>query len=269
MTADKTMSLSEMVGKVRSGDRVSFGGGSMTRKPMAAARALARSPVEVLRLCCFLAGPEADLLIGLGKVVSIEYAHFGFDFLGLAPNFRRVAESGLIDAFEHTEGNFVMAAEAAAHDVPFSASRAGLATDVVRLANCPYRPFDCPVTGERLLAVPAIRPDVHFIHAGLADRVGNVVIHGDAYCDALLARASKTVFVTAERVVDSLPEHLSQRDTVLSRVWVTGVAEAPRGCGFTACFPDWPIDYLAGLEYQEHALDRAWLEEFANSEVPA
>ena len=36
----------------------------------------------------------------------------------------------------------------------------------------------CPFTGEELAAVPAIRPDVTFIHAQKADRKGNVLIEG-------------------------------------------------------------------------------------------
>lgn len=262
---NKTMQLADMVSEVRSGDRVSFGGGPMTRKPMVAAIALGGSTVEDLHLSCFLAGPEADLLIGLGKVASIECAHFAFDVLGLAPNFRRAREAGGLDAIEHTEGNFVMGAEAGAHGVPFAPSRSGLATDVIRLDNTPYREFSCPLTGERMIAVPAIRPDVHFIQASLADRQGNVVIHGDPYCDALLARGSRTVFVTVDRIVDVLPQTLSQRDTVISRVWVKGVAEVVRGCGFTACFPDWPIHYRAAHEYQRHATDPQWLAEFVHA----
>ena len=40
------------------------------------------------------------------------------------------------------------------------------------------RQVDCPFTGERLAAVPALRPDVAIIHAQRADRAGNVFIEG-------------------------------------------------------------------------------------------
>ena len=41
--------------------------------------------------------------------------------------------------------------------------------DSIRFINCPF-------TGERLAAMPAINPDVTIIHAQQADRQGNVLI---------------------------------------------------------------------------------------------
>mgnify|MGYP003694658037 CR=1 FL=1 len=49
----------------------------------------------------------------------------------------------------------------------------------------------CPFTGETLVAVPALRPDVTIIHAQKADREGNVLIEGivGVQKEAVLRRA--------------------------------------------------------------------------------
>jgi glutaconate CoA-transferase subunit A len=266
---NKLVPLEEMVGTVRGGMEVAFGGGGLQRKPMALARALARCDVTGLRLVCFLAGPEADLLIGLKKAASVHFAFFGFDGLGLAPNFRRARQSGDLVATEGSEGMFLASVEAGARGVPFHPCRSGVAGDILELQGSPYRRFTCPVTGQDLVAAAALNPDVLFIHANLADRHGNLVISGDPFLDALLARASRSVFATAERVVDELPRDLTQHDTVVSRVWVNGVCEAPGGTGFTGCYPDRVLDWRAGQEYQQRCGDPGWLEQFAAEEVSA
>jgi glutaconate CoA-transferase subunit A len=265
----KVVPIEEMVGAVRSGMEVAFGGGGLQRKPMGLARALARRDATDLRLVCFLAGPEADLLIGLKKVASVHFAFFGFDGLGLAPNFRRARQSGDLTATEGSEGMFLASVEAGARGVPFHPCHSGLAGDIVALPGSPYRRFTCPVTGRDLVAAPAVNPEVFFLHVNMADRHGNLVISGDPFLDALLARASGSVFATAERIVDELPRDLTQHDTVISRVWVSGVCWAPGGTGFTGCYPDRVLDWHAGLEYQQRCGDPGWLEQYAAEGVPA
>ena len=54
--------------------------------------------------------------------------------------------------------------------------RGYVGTDLAAYAN--IAPITCPFTGERLTAVPALRPDVTIIHAQQADRAGNVLLWG-------------------------------------------------------------------------------------------
>ena len=49
-------------------------------------------------------------------------------------------------------------------------------TDLV--AHTTVGTVTCPFTGERLAAVPALRPDVAIVHAQEADRDGNVQLWG-------------------------------------------------------------------------------------------
>lgn len=260
---DKLISMAELVGEIRDGARLAFGGGGLQRKPMAFARALASGAATGLDLVSFLGGPETDLLLGLGKVRRLSFAFVGFDAYGLAPNFRQARESGGLEVVEYSEAMALAGFEAAAKRLPFLPTRFGLGTDVVTTPTSPFKAFDCPVSGERLLAVPALIPDIAVIHVNEADRAGNAVILGDAYADPLIARASRRTFVTAERVVDRISADHSRRATFLSRLWISGVVAAPGGARFTAQYPEYPFDLPAVLDYQARATDKAWLAGFA------
>src|SRR5258708_18581129 len=85
----------------------------------------------------------------------------------------------------------------------------------------------CPLTGERLAAVPAIRPDVAVIHALKADRAGNVFIEGIVGVQKEAVLAAKRSLVTVEEIVDDFGER-SPKAVILPR-WT---------CGAIACVPD-------------------------------
>lgn len=64
--------------------------------------------------------------------------------------------------------------------------------------------IDCPFTGEKLAAVPSVRPDVTVIHAQKADRNGNVLIAGILGVQKEAALAARRCIVTVEEIVDDL-----------------------------------------------------------------
>ena len=255
----KRIDLEEMVASIGNDDLVAFGGGGIQRKPVAAAAAIARSGLSDLEVASFLGGPEVDLLIGLGKVRRLHFAFVGFDAFGLAPNFRAARQRGDIEIVEYSEGLMMAAYEAAAKRLPFLPSRFGLGTDLLNTATSPFRQFACPLSGEQLLAVPALSPDLAIVHVNEADEMGNALIHSDAFADMLLVQAAKRVVLTAERIVDEIPGERRGRSTFISRLWVDHVVEAPRGGGFSAVFPDYRFDLPRLLDYQKNATDAAWL----------
>ena len=255
----KRIGLEEMVASVGKDEMIAFGGGGIQRKPVAAAAAIARSGLSDLEVASFLGGPEVDLLIGLGKVRRLHFAFVGFDAFGLAPNFRAARQRGDIEIVEYSEGLMMAAYEAAAKRLPFLPSRFGLGTDLLNTATSPFRQFACPLSGEQLLAVPALSPDFAIVHVNEADEMGNALIHSDAFADLLLVQAAKRVVLTAERIVDEIPGERRARSTFISRLWVDHVVETPRGGGFSAVFPDYRFDLPGLLDYQKNATDAAWL----------
>ncbi len=139
---------------------------------------------------------------------------------------------------------------AAAAGLPFLPTRAAMHSDLVAARG--MREVADPYTGISYLAVPALAPDVAFIHAWRADAAGNVQMPWPpdhlADVDVLLARAAKRVVVTVERIVPSDEVARSSERTVLFGFEVGAVVEAPRGAWPTASAPDYPADLRAVAE---------------------
>ena len=90
---------------------------------------------------------------------------------------------------------------AAAMGVPFLPARVMFGTDTYKYSAA--KEIHCPFTGKRLLAVPALYPDVAIIHVHRADRYGNAQIDGITVSDYDVARAAKAGIITTERLIDN------------------------------------------------------------------
>ena len=90
--------------------------------------------------------------------------------------------------------------------VPFMPAKGGAGSDLV--GELGIVEIADPYTGTPVLAVPALRPDVTFIHAEASDAAGNVAGPSSPDFlwdfDAAIARAAGRVVVTVEEIVDSV-----------------------------------------------------------------
>lgn len=260
----KEIDLDELTRRVEPGMLVGFGGNGLSRKPMAAAAALANRLGGQIDVAAMLGGPEVDLLLGLDKIRSLHFSYVGFDRFGLSPNFRKSREGGAVRAVEYSEGTFISALTAGGQRLPFMPTRRGLGTDLLTMENSPFKTFECPISGQPLVAVPALIPDVAIIHVNVADRFGNGVIYGDPLSDTLMARAAKSVILTAEELIDEVPRgHPQSRANVISRMWVDAVCHVPGGARPTSIYPNYTADAEVLLSYLDLAKDQEWLREFA------
>ena len=82
--------------------------------------------------------------------------------------------------------------------------RGYVGTDLAAYAN--IAPITCPFTGERLTAVPALRPDVTIIHAQQADIYGNARVYGTGISHQECAMASKSQPTQASAAVRTICE---------------------------------------------------------------
>ena len=87
--------------------------------------------------------------------------------------------------------------------------------------------FDDPITGERLLAIPAIDIDVALIHAGAADPYGNVQHVGTGFGDRAHHRAADKTIVTVDKVIPN--EEVRANPYRTSIAGVDAVVRAPYG----------------------------------------
>ncbi len=108
-------------------------------------------------------------------------------------------------------------------------------------------PVTCPFTGEELMAVPALKPNVAVIHAQQADRRGNVALWGITGIQKEAALSARRVIVTVEEVVDEFRPRPFQ--VVLPSVAVDMVAVVPYGA-----YPS----YAHGYYDRDNAFYEAW-----------
>src|SRR6202008_1261509 len=118
--------------------------------------------------------------------------------------------------------------------VPFLPIRSMLGSDVLK-----ERPealeYKCPFTGETVLLVPALNPDVAIIHVQRCDPYGNAQIDGLQFMDIDLAMAANRVILTTERIVSNGQIRRAPDQTKIPFLAVEAVVEVPFGCAPHKC----------------------------------
>jgi glutaconate CoA-transferase subunit A len=113
----------------------------------------------------------------------------------------------------------LMALQAGASGVSFAPVPGLLGSDLLRwrtdfrVVDDPYRP------GEKVVLIPAIRPDFALLHGRRADLEGNLVI-GISYDDRLVAQASQRVIYSVDSVREDATGSLTADEQVLPAAFV-------------------------------------------------
>jgi glutaconate CoA-transferase subunit A len=259
-STDKRVGLDDLAAMVKDGDVVAVGGGLSSREPMAILRAMLRRNVRDLRVVGSAHGIDIDLLCGAGAVswTSESYVGFEQDF-GIAPNYRRACEGGEVRVDDSCCYTVVQQLRAAVMGLPFMPIRSARGTGFPAL-HPEYKAMTCPYTGEELLLVPALTPDVAILHAQYGDAQGNLRIEGPPVLDLLFAKAARKVIVSVEKIVPT--ERLIELGGItIPYFYVAAVAEVPMGAHPTACYPFYAYDRPHTARYYEAA--RAGAERFA------
>jgi len=240
-TADvKLCDLSQAGALVGDGDVVALGGGLSHREPLALVRELIRQRRRDLRVVGSAHGVDVDLLIGAGCIGAVEQSYVGFeqDF-GLAPAYRRAAENGELEIRETCCYTLLQQLRAAEYGLPFIPVRGIIGSDILGL-HPEFTEITCPFTGQRLIAVPALSPDVALIHAPLADARGNVHLQRPLVLDERFAFASRTVVISAERITST--DEVAAAGITIPYFLVDAVVHAPFGAHPTSCYPQYTYD---------------------------
>lgn len=232
---DKVTSVADAVSRlVRDGDYLATGGFGANRIPTAVCHEILRQKKQNLGFSGHTATHDFQILAagnltGRGQTLAkVDVAYVvGLEARGLSPHARRVMESGSVEVAEWSNYTLALRYTAAAMGVPFVPARSLLGTDTG--ANCPAKVIECPFTGEKLVAVPALYPDVAAIHVHEADRYGNCRFAGTSVADIELARAAKRVIITCERLVPHDQMRLEPHRTQIPFLCVDAVCEVPFG----------------------------------------
>jgi glutaconate CoA-transferase subunit A len=232
---DKLTTVAEAVARlIHDGDYLAIGGFGSDRIPTAVLHEVLRQGKQNLSFAGHTATHDFQILCagnltGRGKTLArVDIAYVvGLEARGLSPHARRVLESGEVEFTEWSNYALAVRFKAAAMGLPFLPARVMLGTDTFRRsAACVIR---CPFTGEQLLALPALYPDVAAIHVHEADRFGNCRIRGTTVADLDLARAAKRLIITCERLVPPEEVRADPSRTVIPFFCVDAVCEVPYG----------------------------------------
>ncbi|PWV98924.1 glutaconate CoA-transferase subunit A [Hoeflea marina] len=259
----KSIPLAQAVAEnLNPGDTVAFEGFTHLI-PHAAAHEAIRQNIGDLTLIRMTPDVIYDQMIGMGLAKKIIFSYAGNPGVGLLRRLRDSIENGWphrIEFEEHSHSAMANAYEAGAAGLPCAVFR-GYKGAGLKEVNPNIRSVTCPFTGEELAAVPAIRPDVSFIHAQKADRKGNVLVEGIIGIQKEAVLAARRAVVTVEEVVDDLGTHTNA--CVLPNWTISAISVVPGGAHPSYAHGYYDRDNASYLEWDEIAADRdrflAWM----------
>ncbi|WP_026380656.1 CoA transferase subunit A [Afifella pfennigii] len=233
---EKVISLEEAANIVNDGDHVAVGGCTVSRTPIAMIWALVRARKQGLTLSRSITSNEGDIAYVSGISDHIMTSWFSQGIVwGISKMMRAYTETGRARFEEWSHMAMGLRYRAGAMGVPFMPMRAMMGSDIVGLVDNAQE-MECPFTGERLLLVPALNPDVALIHVQRCDRYGNAQIDGLQFMDLDIAMAANKVILTTERIVSNEQIRRAPDHTKIPFFAVEAVVEAPYGCAPHECY---------------------------------
>lgn len=250
---------------VRDGDTVAMEGFTHLI-PFAAGHEVIRQKKRNLTLVRMTPDLIYDQLIGMGCARKLVFSWGGNPGVGSLHRLRDAVEHGWpqpLELEEHSHAGMAHAYAAGAAGLPLAVLRGYAGTDLPRV-NPNVRFIDDPFTGERLAAIPSIRPDVSIVHAQRADRSGNVLIEGIVGVQKEAVLAAKRAVVTVEEIVSDLRPP-SPNSVVLPNWIIDAIAEAPGGARPSYAHGYYRRDNAFYTEWDAISRDRetflAWMRE--------
>lgn len=190
-----------------------------------------------------------DQMIGMGCATKLIFSWGGNPGVGSLHRFRDAVEQGWphrLEIEEHSHAGMANAYVAGASNLPFALLRGYTGSDLPKV-NPNIRFVECPFTGEKLAAIPSVRPDVTVIHAQKADRRGNVLLWGILGVQKEAVLAAKRSIVTVEEIVEDL--EAPPNACVLPAWALSAVCPVPGGA-----YPS----YAQGYSQRDNRFYKAW-----------
>ena len=235
--------------------------------PYAAAHEVIRSGIKDLTLARMTPDVVYDQMIGMGMVKKLVFSYAGNPGVGLLRRLRDAVENDWpnpIEIEEHSHAAMANSYEAGASNLPLAILR-GYQGAGLKQVNPMIKSIECPFTGEKLSAVPALRPDVAVIHAQKADSKGNVLIEGIIGVQKQVVLAAKKAIVTVEEIVPELNGH---PNACIIPAWaISSISAVPGGAHPSYAQGYYERDNAAYLEWDKISSDRNTFTEWMQSNV--
>lgn len=259
------VALDEAVaGLVHDGDTVALEGFTHLI-PFSAGHEIIRQRRRDLTLVRMTPDVIYDQMIGAGCARRLVFSWGGNPGVGSLHRFRDAVEQGWpvpLELEEHSHAGMANRYVAGASGLPFAVLRAYAGTDLAA-KTATIKPVTCPFTGETLVAVAALNPDVTVIHAQRADHAGNVQLWGITGVQKEAVLAASRSLVTVEELVTDLT---GMPGAIVLPTWaVTAVSVVPGGAhpSYAQGYSDRDNDFYVAWDAvsRDREAFRYWLDE--------
>jgi glutaconate CoA-transferase subunit A len=261
----KLMPLQEAVSKfVNDGDTI-YAAGFTHLIPFAAGHEIIRQGRRDLTLARATPDLIYDQMVAAGCARKVIFSYMGNPGVGSLRIVRAAIEKGELEWEEYSHFGMITRLQAAASGLPFLPMNQTAATDLER-ANPLIRRVTDPYSGQEVIVVPALHPDVAIVHVQRADTNGNAQLWGIVGEQKEVAFAARRLILTAEEIVDEVVIRSDPNRTIIPGFIVSAVCHAPHAAhpSYAQGYYDRDNEfYLAWDKISETpATVKAWLDEW-------
>ncbi len=261
----KLMSLSAAVNQfVHPGDVV-YAAGFTHLIPFAAGHEIIRQGIKDLTLARATPDLIYDQMVAAGCARKVIFSYMGNPGVGSLRIVRGELEAGRLEWEEYSHFGMISRLQAGATGLPFMPMNPTAAEDLEKV-NPNYRTVTDPFSGQEIVVVPALIPDVAIVHVQRADLSGNAQIWGIIGEQKEAAFAARRVILTAEEIVDEQIIRSDPNRTLIPGFIVDALCHVPY-CShpsYTQGYYD--RDNTFYLEWDKLSQDRStvlkWLDEW-------
>ncbi len=222
----KLCSLSEAIAAhVQDGDTL-FAAGFTHLIPFAAGHEIIRQGKKDLVLARATPDLIYDQIVAAGLAKKVIFSYIGNPGVGSLRVIRGAIESGQLEWEEYSHFGMISRLQAGATGLPFIPMNQTAATDLEK-NNPQIKRVTDPYSGQEVVVVPALHPDVAIVHVQRADVNGNGQIWGILGEQKEAAFAASKVILTAEEIVDEDIIRSDPNRTLIPGVIVTAVCHVP------------------------------------------
>jgi glutaconate CoA-transferase subunit A len=245
---NKLLSLSEAIAAyVHDGDML-YAAGFTHLIPFAAGHEIIRQGRKDLVLARATPDLIYDQLVAAGCARKVIFSYMGNPGVGSLRFVRGEIEAGRLEWEEYSHFGMISRLQAGATGLPFMPMNPTGVKDLEH-ANPNYRRVTDPYSGNEVVVVPALNPDVAIVHVQRADAQGNAHIWGIIGEQKEAAFAARRVIMSAEEIVDESVIRSDPNRTLIPGFIVDAVCHVPH-----AAHPS----YTQGYYDRDNAFYLAW-----------
>jgi glutaconate CoA-transferase subunit A len=223
---DKLISLSEAIKQyVHPGDTV-YAAGFTHLIPFAAGHEIIRQGIKDLVLARATPDLIYDQIVAAGCARKVIFSYMGNPGVGSLRFVRAEIEAGNLEWEEYSHFSMISRLQAGSAGLPFMLMNPTAAGDLEQV-NPQYRRITDPYSGNEVVVVPALNPEVAIVHVQRADQDGNAQIWGIIGEQKEAAFASKRLIITAEEIVSEEIIRSDPNRTLIPGFIVDAVCHVP------------------------------------------